>query len=186
MKSLAKIIVAIVLIGAIGIGGIGYYMGMFDTIVVEEKEMGPYVVAYQAVTGPYTEVGPAMNEVYEGLLENDIQSTVGVGLFYDDPRVVAPEDLRSEVGSLITEEDTKLESTAYEIKRIPARKSIVAKFPYKNALSYMLGPIKIYPALEKYMAEHGYVQGTGEELPAIELYDMEANEIVYILQPVME
>lgn len=144
--------------------------------------MWPYYVAYQEFVGPYTSVSPTMETVYQWLQANDITSSTWIGLYYDNPQTTPSESLRSEVWSLITKEQLLVSSSVYSVKTIPARKSIVATFPYKNKFSYMIGPMKVYPALEKYLSAMGYVSWS-QDLPTIELYDMDAKQIIYIVQP---
>lgn len=56
--------------------------------------------------------------------------------------------------------------------------SMVAEFPIKNSVSYMAGVIKVYPALKKYMIAKGY----SSEVPVMELYDMVAKKIYYVIE----
>jgi hypothetical protein len=53
---------------------------------------------------------------------------------------------------------------------------MVVEFPLKNSLSYMIGPMKVYPVIAKYMKDKGY----NNEVPMVELYDMMAKKIYYI------
>jgi hypothetical protein len=43
-------------------------------------------------------------------------------------------------------------------------------------LSYMIGPMKVYPVITKYMLSKWY----SNRVPMIELYDMAAKKIYYI------
>jgi hypothetical protein len=57
------------------------------------------------------------------------------------------------VGAVIDSKDaSKLGSIKdIKVKTIAAGNSIVVEFPLKNALSYMIGPMKVYPVITKYM-----------------------------------
>jgi len=156
------------------------YLGGFNKIIVTEQVMGPYTIAYTQFVGNYSLVGPSMDMVYETLSGAGILSATGVGIYYDDPAVVEQEKLRSDVGTVVVGADiTKVpQSDEIKIKNIAGKKSIVAEFPIKNSVSYMAGVIKVYPVLKKYMIEKGY----SNEVPVMELYDMEAKKIYYVIE----
>jgi hypothetical protein len=58
---------------------------------------------------------------------------------------------------------------------MPKKISIVIEFPKKNMLSYMIGPIKCYPALMKYAQEKSYKMAA-----PYELYNNE--KILYVME----
>lgn len=156
------------------------YLGGFNKVEVKEQNMGPYTIAYTEFVGDYSLVGPSMDKVYQALSGAGILSATGVGIYYDDPAVVAPENLRSDVGAIVVGSDiTKVpQSEDIKIKNIAGKTSIVAEFPIKNGVSYMAGTIKVYPVLKKYMIEKGY----SSEVPVMELYDMVAKKIYYVIE----
>jgi len=176
-----KIIYTIIVIAVLLLLFVGY-MGYFSSYDVEEKEMGPYTVAYQEHTGPYTQVGSTMDRVYQALLSEGITNQLGFGLYLDNPAIVDKSKLRSEVGSIISGDDIQKLSTTtenYMVKTFPQAKSVVAEFPYKNMLSYMMAPMKMYSVLEDYMLENN-IEWT-ENMPAIEIYDMENSKIIFVV-----
>ena len=121
-----------------------------------------------------------MDDVYQTLSGAGILSATGVGIYYDDPSVVSGENLRSDVGSIVVGADiTKIpQKQGIEIKNIAGKQSMVVEFPIKNAKSYMVGVLKAYPVLQKYMQEKGY----SNEVPVMELYDMVAKKIYYVIE----
>lgn len=119
-----------------------------------------------------------MDKVYQSLLEDGINPSLGIGIYLDNPKTKDANDLRSEVGSIIELNDIeKLDQSGekYKIKTIGMSNNAVINFPYKNMFSFMLGPIKVYPILEEYLNKKG-IEWT-EEMSAIEIYDQE-NEII--------
>ena len=71
-----------------------------------------------------------------------IVTTKGFGLYYDKPKDVAKECLRSIVGCIVegkTIEELKDICNKYGIKEYPASKSIVADFPIKENYRLFLG-----------------------------------------------
>ncbi len=156
------------------------YLGGFNKIDVQEQMMGPYTIAYTEFVGNYNLVGPSMDKVYQTLSGAGILSATGVGIYYDDPAVISWENLRSDVGAIVVGADiTKVpQSDDIKIKNIAGKNSIVAEFPIKNSASYMAGVIKVYPVLKKYIIEKGY----NNEVPVMELYDMVAKKIYYVIE----
>ena len=178
-----KYFLYILLILTILILALLWYLGMFSKYEVKTQETGPYTVAYKSHVGPYTKVGPVMDIVYQSLVAQEINPTLGYGEYFDNPKTTPKEEMRSEVGSIIPESEiSKLDQTGekYKVKTIARANSLVVEFPYKNMLSFMVGPMKIYPVMEKYMIANG-MEWT-EDMPAMEIYDMEDKLITYIVE----
>lgn len=177
LKNLLVIIGIIIVVLVIG----RWYLGGFSSPTVTEKTMTPYVIAYTTFTGEYKDVGPTMNKLYEALSGAGVQSSTGIGIYYDDPAAVTGSNLRSEVGSVIAEWDliklTK-KSPDYSLEVVEGWDKIVVEFPYKNSLSYIIWPIKIYPIVNKYLLEKWY----NAQVPRIELYDLTAKKIYFIAE----
>jgi hypothetical protein len=74
----------------------------------------------------------------------------------------------------------KIENNRDELsfKTIEKQKYLVAEFPIKNMLSYMLGPIKIYPAFSRYLKD----KNIGVPTKGLELYDMTNKTIVFMME----
>ncbi len=158
-----------------------YYMGMFISIDIKEKEMGPYTFAYIEHIGPYMEVGKPMMELDTQLREAGFNSVNGIGIYFDDPSKTPEDKLRSHIGSIITAKDMdKIEQykDKFQFKTLAKTKYLVAEFPIKNQFSYILGPIRIYPAFSKYLNKKGIpIPNTG-----IEIYNMENNTIYFMME----
>lgn len=155
------------------------YMGMLVTPAVYEKEMGPFTLVYEDFTGPYKETGRIFEKVYKNLKKDGIETRRGIGIYFDNPASVPEDQLRSQCGSIVEEGDLeKLETVKdkYNIQNIERKKSIVVDFPIRNTMSYMLAPMKAYPALAKYAEERKY-----EMLAPYELYDMESHVIHFVM-----
>lgn len=155
-----------------------WYLGGFSNLEAKEQSMGPYTVAYTNFTGEYGKVGPSMVKVYEVLSGAGILSQTGIGIYYDNPALVSWANLRSDVGSIIDPQDVSkiTNNKDIQIKTLSAGTKIVVEFPLKNAFSYMIGPMKVYPVIARYMKEKGYAT----TVPMVELYDMVAKKIYYI------
>ncbi len=157
-----------------------YYLGAFLPVEFTKQEMGPYKYVYEEYVGDYSKVGPVMTKVYNDLTADGIEATRGIGIYFDDPKTVAKEKLRSEVGSIIEEKDyAKLEALGdkYKIKVLPKDYYLIAEFPFKNQLSIIVGVIKVYPVLAEYLQKNGYAMSE-----AIEIYEMSVQKITYAMK----
>jgi len=155
-----------------------WYLGGFAKLEVQEQNMPSYTIAYTRFVGEYGKVWQSMNKVYEALSGAGIFSSTGVGIYYDDPATISWSDLRSDVGAVITPQDVRKIAKNITVKTltIPAGTKMVVVFPFKSSLSYIVGPMKAYPMIAKYMKSKGYVN----QVPMTELYDIAAKKIYYI------
>ena len=156
------------------------YMGLFNIPKVSEREIGPFEFVYEDFTGDYAQTGPVFKEVYDDLLADGIESTVGLGIYYDDPAITPKAERRSRVGSVVTKEEAELADKRGNLHRemtVTRKRSMIVEFPYRNSLSIVMGVAKAYPALEKYRLEKGY-----KSLPTMEIYDMKNGKIFYAME----
>ncbi|MBU4315124.1 hypothetical protein KJ673_01835 [Patescibacteria group bacterium] len=176
IKYLLAIIVAIVLLFA----GYLWYLGLFSSITVDERAMGPYALVYQEYVGSYNDVGPVFDEVYNKLVSDGIDATLSMGVYYGNPDVVDELELKSEVGSLIDEvQATLINREKYSVKDIDQEQYMVVSIPFKNSLSYIIGVMKAYQAIEAYRLLHGYSQSEY----SIELY---LPDKTYYMMPIVQ
>lgn len=176
MKKLGIILVALVLV----VFGLLAYSGLFATITIAEREMGPYTMLVKNHTGSYYKTGAVFDEV-ETLLKKklDTAGMLGVGLYYDDPAKVEAEKLRSSCGYIVTTADLEKLGALPEglvIKKFEAARCAVALFPRRSFLSYMIGPSRVYPKLAEYGKTRTF---TGEY--ALEIYDQKGGTISYCM-----
>ena len=153
--------------------------GLFASVNITEKNVGPYLLVFKKHIGDYKNVGPVMDEIYYDLKNNyAIETTKGFGLYYDNPQEVNKAELRSIVGCIvegISAEKLKKIIDKYGIKEYPSSKSVFADFPYKGKMSIIIGVFKVYPKLASYIKEHKYHQA-----PVMELYDNPNEKIEYV------
>lgn len=169
----------ILLLGLIGFLG---YMGVFNSVQITEQEMGPYTIVYEPFSGDYSLTGPLFTQIFNTLKKEGIQTTTGLGIYYDNPREVPKKKLRSDCGCVIQEKDYKkiqmLTEKNFKIKTIERKLCLVTAFPIKNNLSYMVAPIKGYPAMMKYMTAKNFrMNGL-----SYEIYDMKAKKIYLVFE----
>lgn len=180
MGTVNKILIIIGIITVIVIGFLAY-MGFFATLKIEEKEVGGYTVAGMEVVGPYSKVGQHISHVDKKLKALGINSTKGFGIYYDDPKTTPKDQCRSFVGNIIDDVDEDkikvLELNGLKVDSIPKAKTVVVEFPIKNMMSYMIGPMKVYPVISKHMMDKKYAS-----VMSYEVYDNVEHKIIFAMQ----
>lgn len=165
----------------------GWYIGFFKKIKIKEKEVGGFKIVGLELTGSYTESGKTMVTVEKKLKKLGVICENGFGIYYDDPKYVPENKCRSFVGNILEEKDfdkiTELQLTGLKIDTINTAVAIVIEFPVRNSLSYMIGSMKVYPAISKYMTNKGL-----RTTLSMEIYDNSAKKVIYITQyePVLQ
>lgn len=163
------------------IGAYAYYGG-FKTLTVEITKQKSEVIAYEDMTGDYSQTPVVSDRVYNSLL-NDFKTETfrGIGIFYDNPQTTEVSKLRSEIGCILENPDSTLLTSVeskFKIKAIPEGDYITIEFPYKGMMSIMVGIMKVYPALNDYIKQNGY----SYKSPVIEIYDVPNEKIIYMIK----
>lgn len=155
------------------------YYGLFAPIVIEEKEVGPFVLVYDRHIGDYKQISSIMDNLYERLRKEDsITPARGFGLYYDNPKTTPSNQLRSIGGCIVDNVDRdKIDDlkSKYYVAIFPESKSIVVGFPFKGMVSIFIGITRVYPKLGQYVSEHQYPM-----VPVMEVYDQPHKKITYI------
>jgi preprotein translocase subunit SecF len=154
------------------------YYGGFKKISFKVENQGGETMVYENLTGDYMQSAKVGDRIYYTLLNDEkIETTKGIGIYYDDPKKVAKEKLRSEHGCIIENADSATLARLrekYQVKTLSQSEFTVTEFPFKGKLSVLFGLMKVYPALEKFHKEHGYI-----ESPVTEIYDVPGKKIIY-------
>lgn len=155
------------------------YFKMFKKIDLSIDVQGGELIVFKSKTGDYRSSGNVMDEIYESLKTDfNIKSYKGFGIYYDNPREVRRELLRYDAGCIINKQDVsninKLKER-FEIAECPKKRYLIAEFPYKGKTSAIIGVMKVYPAILKYLNK--------QELPhngsVMEIYDIPGKRIIY-------
>lgn len=174
MKTVIIIISAISIIILI----LAYY-GAFAKIKVKVEPHDSNYIVYKPVTGSYKQSGIVSDEVYYDLLNNyGVETYKGIGLYFDDPKDTATEDLRSEIGCVL--ESTQISDLEeikdkYNTKKLSEGNYPTVQFPYKGKLSVIFGLLKVYPALNKFKEDNKEYQNSY----IIETWDIPNKKIIY-------
>jgi DNA gyrase inhibitor GyrI len=175
MKALFIVIIFIVAAAA----SIYSFYGGFRKIQVQVSKAGGEPVVYEKVSGDYKKTAAVMDKIYYALLnEEKVETYKGFGIYYDDPKKVAKENLRSEAGCILEQKDyARMEALnkKYQLKTLPEGQFITACFPYKGKFSIIFSIAKVYPSLNKFAKANGYDENT----PVMEIYDVPSGKILY-------
>lgn len=147
------------------------YMGVFHTITIVEKSMGPYYFIYKEMRGnDMSEIGTITTELHSFLTSKEFEAIKPFDIFY-------PENsgANNEIGFIINGIDSSRLEIGNDIrfKRIPEQTYMTTEFPFRNRLSFLVGFIKIDPALRQYRETRAYRQ-----TPAMTINEEE--KIIYL------
>lgn len=174
-----KTLLIIVIISIVVIIAFLAYFDVFKKIEVKRLPAGGEIFVYEEVTGDYKQTPKVMDRIYYDLLNNfHIETFKGCGIYYDNPRTTSREKLRSHIGCIVETADSALLASLrdkYKIEVLPKADYLVTEFPYKGALSVMVGIFKVYPAVERFSQKNGYT----DETRITEIYDIPAKRIEY-------
>lgn len=164
-------IVISVLLAAV-LGGLAY-MGQFGTVTVEERDAGPYPFVYvQEASSDFSTIGQRTEVLGQRLEEAGFKQRKPAQIFYPAER-----GIQNQIG-FVVDRAVPLDMLGPEtfFRPIPAQRFIVARFPFRNSLSFRLGYSRVDQALEAYRGAKGY-----DETSIIVI--LEGDSLLY-LQPV--
>ncbi|MEO1136461.1 MAG: hypothetical protein AAFW68_07610 [Pseudomonadota bacterium] len=156
------------------------YLGGFRTIQIEKDAFGPAEIIFSTHVGPYPEMGESWRRFQAEWEDAGLDACNSLAVYIDPPGT-PPEELRSILGCRI---DALPETEKAELREqfptftLPRTQAYVAVFPYKNFLSFMFGPMKVYPALQKRLEEENVTPPVGIETYGVE---GEIDEIGFII-----
>ena len=98
-KGIMAIIIVLIILGILT-AVLGFF-GCFYKINLKTENTGGEILIYENVTGAYNQASKISNKVYYELLNNyKIETFKGFGIYYDNPKNVEQNKLRSEVGCI--------------------------------------------------------------------------------------
>ena len=159
-------VVALLLIFAI-------YMGAFRTITITEQDKGPFTLVYREIAaGELNKVGSITTALDTLLQQAAITSRQPLGVYYPDGT--------GEIGFAVEHATpAQLATLAAQatVRIIPAQRCMVTEFPWRNRGSFLVGFVKVDPALSAWREAHGY-----KKVEALAMND--GRTIVY-MQPIV-
>ncbi|KAK2172889.1 hypothetical protein NP493_922g01006 [Ridgeia piscesae] len=136
------------------------YSGLFHSVVVQTRAypLPRLTLLYKFIRGPFEDLQPVFEE-----LSRLAPGEKWMGLYYDNPYQVKPEDIRSALGCIVSEGDAPpnlslkrlLEAKGYREIQLPtAEKAIHTTFPWRNRLSFFIAMKRVWDALINYQIKH--------------------------------
>jgi AraC family transcriptional regulator len=172
---MVRYIVFFVFSGLVVFGITVYFrLGGHKHVSIEQKDISAYTVVGKKHVGAYHKIGPVIFEVEAWAKANNLPCNRTYGEYLDDPRTKDEDRLQSIGGcvlgnvgdpnSELSDEVKKTLPPDFIVSTVEAGPRVIAVF--KGAPS--IGPFKVYPAVEDYMAEHKLkISG-----PVIEIYEI--------------
>jgi hypothetical protein len=154
--------------------GLAAYLGLFLSVSISEEDRGPFTFVYQPVS---RDPGEPVDVQTVGQVTDDIAAMLdGIGLTVREPLQVYQPDGAVEVGFSVDADIRGLRlSNGTTMRVIPRQSMLATRFPWRHATSFMLGDLKVNPALKAYRESNNLA-----ETEAMTLY--EGSSILY-LQP---
>lgn len=158
-----------------------YYYSIFEKIEIREKEKEKMILIGNMYVGNYKNTAKIQDKIYDILLANNIETYKGFAIYYDDPKEVSTNQLRSFSGCILEEKDynkiEEIKKLNFEIKEIPRQTFIMTEFRYRNPFSVIIGIFKVYPKLNNYIIEKKYAK-----TEIMEVYDIPNKKILYFIR----
>lgn len=159
------------------------YTGAFKSVYVGLDERGPYTLVYQDHVGAYHKIVEKIQAVETWAKENKLDCKFTFGEFFDDPSTTEEGRLKSRAGCLIEEKNSAAMDILKTLKRPEnfqtapwsRTKAVVALFTGSPGI----GPLKVYPKVEKFMAE-GKLKRKGFVMEIYEVLDQKTMNTTYI------
>ncbi|MBE7436984.1 MAG: hypothetical protein HS115_00920 [Spirochaetales bacterium] len=127
------------------------YLGGFQTIQVQEATAGPFQVIVTTHRGSYSGLSNSWDHFVARVQEAGLKECDALAFYLDPPGT--PEDqLRSVLAcrlEAIPEPERQKLAAGFSVYSMPAVPALHATFPFRNFFSYMVGPTKVYPAMQK-------------------------------------
>ncbi len=172
----ALLVLAILIIAILGYVG---YSGIFSSVKVEEKEIGPYQLAFIERYGDYSKSGKFIDSIRKIIEKQNVKYSETFGIYYDNPQRKKVDSLHSIIGCILNEADSlkfaELTRNGIRIEKMGQTKAMVAEFPFRTSLSIMFGIMKAYPAINEYAASHNF-----QLMPSMEIYS--DGKILYTME----
>jgi hypothetical protein len=152
MNRVLKIILVILLLVVVAAISMYAYLGGFKKTVIREERLGPFSIVYKEILGDDLSQAGEITSQLDGELK-------AAGFVSQRPFEVFHPDGHAEIGFVFGPTEVHRLSALgnkYRLKYISAGTFMTTTFPWKMKLSYMVGFMKVEPALEEYRNKNGY------------------------------
>eukprot|EP00056_Hartaetosiga_gracilis_P016381 m.243068 g.243068 ORF g.243068 m.243068 type:complete len:194 (-) comp40299_c0_seq1:104-685(-) len=177
--------------GTVGVLGLLYYFGFFHMIRFIDGIFPKRFVYGIAYRGSFNGLGAQFSKLEKILEGENLKPKNMVGIYYDDPKTVKEEELRSFVGAAFEEElpidvSERLEAAGLKFQVIEPFEAFNTYFPFRNMLSYFIAPMMVYPKCDALYKDYSPDMEGG----LMEMYHSDSIQFIFpkvsTLKPVKE
>ena len=147
-----KVTAIVVGVLALVLGGGAAWLGMFGKVTVAEADQGPYAFVYvQEPSVDFGKIGEITKELDARLELAGIGNRKPAQLYYPAGR-----GIQNQIGFVVDKamgQDVLGITTFF--RNIPAQRYVVARFPFRNPLSFIAGHLRVASKLAAYRKAHG-------------------------------
>lgn len=151
MGGVVKVIIGLLALVVLAALAFFAWLGGFSTVQTGTGTFQATEIVFATHRGPYEKIGETWRAFDERMKAAGVAACDGVALYLDPPEV-EPGQLRSVIGCRIDDysEDKQaaLKST-FPHAILPEADAYTASFPFRHYASFILAPIKVYPAFER-------------------------------------
>ena len=130
--------------------GFAGWLGVFDHVSIEERPIGPFTFAFRELPNANpSDVGRVTDELVAEL------SAAGAGELR--PLGVYKPDGSAQIGVAVGTGAEKLAALHdVKVRELASSNGMVAQFPWRTPLSFVVSYLRVNPAFERYRAAKGY------------------------------
>lgn len=126
------------------------YLGAFKPVEISMGEFGPFHLVYKKHLGAYHKIVPVIEDVEQWVKSQGDPCNLSFGEYFDDPKKVEQERLRSNGGCVVGKPWNNLPPD-FEQKEVPKQFYIKALFEGSPGI----GPYKVYLKAQSLMEDKG-------------------------------
>ncbi len=130
-----------------------FHLGAFKPVTISVSERGPLLLLYKVHRGAYHKIVPVIEEVETWAQAHGEKCVESFGEYLDDPDTIEEDRLTSNGGCLLERPATDIPKD-FKMETRHKQNYVIAEF--EGAPS--IGPIKVYPKVEKYFVEKRLVR----------------------------
>jgi hypothetical protein len=144
-------IVALALVALVAAcGGFAAWLGAFEPVSIEERPIGPFTFAYRELPNATpADVGRVTEELRAELSAAGASELRPLGVYKPDGS--------AQIGVAVGGGAEKLAALPdVQLRELASQRGMVAEFPWRMPLSFLVSYVRVNPAFERYREAKGY------------------------------
>ncbi|HTO08962.1 MAG TPA: hypothetical protein VMR86_18075 [Myxococcota bacterium] len=133
-----------------GCAGFAGWLGAFSRVAIAERPIGPYTFAYRELPNANpADVGRVTDQLVAELSAAGAKGLRPLGVYKPDGS--------AQIGVAVGEGDEKVAALGdVKLRKLEAEHGMVAEFPFRMPLSFVVSYLRVNPAFERYREAQGY------------------------------